>query len=120
MRFSWVNDKIYTKRNGKAVPIGTEAGIYSVKIDTDKLNATLSQDKNNDIEKFIRIAKGKTTTIEFPLKSCVGNITGTLQIKDDFNREKQIDEFIVVLNDEEGKEIAYSTVNSNGDLPFQE
>ena len=101
VRFSWVNDKIYTKRNGKAVPIGTEAGIYSVKIDTDKLNATLSQDKNNDIEKFIRIAKGKTTTIEFPLKSCVGNITGTLQIKDDFNREKQIDEFIVVLNDEE-------------------
>ncbi len=118
VRFSWVNDEIYTKRNGKAVPIGTEAGIYSVKIDTDKLNATLSQDKNNDIEKFIRIAKGKTTTIEFPLKSCVGNITGTLQIKDDFNREKQIDEFIVVLNDEEGKEIAYSTVNSNGDFTF--
>ena len=33
-------------------------------------------------------------------------------------QKKQIDEFIVVLNDEEGKEIAYSTVNSNGDFTF--
>lgn len=118
VKFSWVNNEMYTNRRGKALPIGTDAGIYTVKIDEDKLNATLYQEKGKDLEKIVRIDKGRTTSIEFPLKSCVGNITGNLKIIDDFERKKQIDEFIVVLNDEKGEEIAYSTVNSNGDFNF--
>lgn len=118
VKFSWVNKEIYTNRSGRAIPIGTEAGIYTAKIDTDKLNATLYQEKGTDIEKIVRIAKGKTTTLEFPLKSCVGNITGNLKIIDDFDRTKNIDEFIVVINNEKGEEVAYSTVNSNGDFNF--
>lgn len=117
-KFSWVNNEIYTKRNGKAIPIGTETGIYSVKIDEDKLSALLYQAKGVEKEKIIRIDKGKTTTLEFPLKSCAGNISGNLKIIDDFNRTKKIDEFIVVINNEQGEEAAYSTVNSNGDFSF--
>lgn len=118
VRFSWVNNEIYTNRSGKAIANGTEAGIYRVKIDTDKLNTTLYQEKGTDVEKIVRIDKGKTTTIEFPLKSCVGNITGNLKIKDDFDRVKETDEFIVVINNENGEEVAYSTVDSNGDFNF--
>lgn len=55
VKCSWVNKEIYTKNNGKAIPSGTEAGIYRVKIDTDKLNATLFQEKNVINKKIVRI-----------------------------------------------------------------
>lgn len=118
VKFSWVNNEIYTKKNGKAIPIGTEAGIYSVKIDEDKLNSTLYQAKGTEKEKIVRIDKGKTTSVQFPLKSCVGNISGNLKIIDDFNRKKEIDEFIVVIHNELDEEVSYSTVNRYGDFYF--
>lgn len=118
IKCSWVNNEIYTKSNGKAIPSGTEAGIYRVKIDTDKLNATLYQEKGLSNEKIVRIDLKKTTKIEFPLKSCVGNITGNLKIIDDFGRTKNINDFIVVIHDEKDEEVAYSTVDDKGKFYF--
>ncbi len=118
LRFSWVNNEIYTNRSGKAIPIGTDSGIYTVKIDADKLNATLYQEKGKDTDKIVRIDRGKTTRIEIPIKSCVGNVTGNLKIIDDFDRVKPIDEYIVVINNENGEEVGYSTVNSDGYFNF--
>lgn len=118
IKCSWVNSEIYTKGNGKAIPAGTDAGIYRVKIDTDKLNATLQQEKGFVNEKIVRVDAQKTTKIEFPLKSCVGNITGNLKIIDDFGRTKNIDNFIVVILDENDEEVAYSTVNEHGKFYF--
>lgn len=115
---SWVNKETYTKRNGKVIPPGTEAGIYRIKIDTDKLNATLYQEKGITNEKIVRIDAKKTTRIEFPLKSCIGNITGNLKIVDDFGRTKNIKDFIVVINNEKNEEVAYSTVDSQGKFYF--
>ncbi len=118
IKFSWVNDTIYTNHRGKAFPSGVDAGIYKVKIDTDKLPATISTDKNMPAEKLVRIDSRKNTLIEFPVKSCVGNITGKLKIIDDFGRPLNITDFIVVLNDENGEETAYSTVDGNGQFYF--
>lgn len=118
VKCSWVNNEIYTKGNGKAIPAGTEAGIYRVKIDTDKLNATLYQEKGVSNEKIVRIDAKKTTKVEFPLKSCVGNITGKLKIIDDFGRTKNINDFIVVIHDEKDEEVAYSTVDEQGKFYF--
>ncbi len=115
---SWVNKESYTKRNGKVIPPGTEAGIYRVKIGTDKLNATLYQEKGITNEKIVRIDPKKTSKIEFPLKSCVGNITGSLKIIDDFGRTKNITDFIIVINNENNEEIAYSTVDKQGRFYF--
>lgn len=118
IKFSWVNEDIYTNKRGRAFPTGTEAGFYKVKVDTDKLPATLITDKFANDEKLIRIDARKNTKIEFPLKSCVGNITGKLKIIDDFGRTPNITDFIVVLNNETGKEIAYSTVDEKGQFYF--
>lgn len=84
----------------------------------DKLPATLFLDKNMQNEKLVRIDRRKNTSIEFPLKSCVGNITGKLKIIDDFGRTLNINDFIVVLNSKNGEEIAYSTVDSNDSFNF--
>lgn len=118
VKFSWVNNTVYTNRKGKVYPTGADAGIYNAKIDIDKLPATLFLDKNTLKEKLVRIDAKKNTKIEFPIKSCVGNITGKLKIIDDFGRTMNINDFIVVLNDEAGEEIAYSTVNSSGEFNF--
>lgn len=118
IKFSWVNDTVYTNRKGKVYPTGTDAGIYNAKINIDKLPATLFIDKNVVNEKLVRIDAKKNTRVEFPVKSCVGNITGKLKIIDDFGRTININDFIVVLNDENGEETAYSTVDSTGEFNF--
>lgn len=118
IKCSWVNNEIYTNRSGKVVPIGIDAGFYNVKIDTDKLIATLYQDKSIVNEKLVRIDPRKTTKIEFPLKSCVGNVKGNLRIADDFGRTKNINDFIVVMHDENDEEVSYSTVDEQGNFYF--
>lgn len=114
VKCSWLNDEVYTNRKGIASPDGADSGVYRVKIDTDKLPATLIQEKTEQNEKLVRIDKNTTTRVEFPLKSCAGNVSGKLKIVDDFGRTMNISDFIVVLLDEEGKEKTYSTVDKDG------
>ena len=64
------------------------------------------------------MTKAKQHLYNFLLKSCVGNISGNLKIIDDFNRKKEIDEFIVVIHNELDEEVSYSTVNRYGDFYF--
>ena len=69
-------------------------------------------------EEYIYVEPQKVTRVEFPLKSSVGNITGKLQITDDFNRKMNITDFIVSLYDQNGTEVAYSTVDDSGNYYF--
>ena len=118
IKFSWENDAVYTNRRGRAFASTTEAGIYTVKVDTEKLPTTLLVDKVNEQGKNIRIEARKTTRVEFPIKSCIGNIKGKLKIIDDFGRTMKIEDFIIVLNNESGEEVSYSTVDEFGNFYF--
>lgn len=118
VKFSWENNPTYTNRRGRAFPGGTEAGTYNIKIDTEKLPATLLVDKSQEKGKMIRIEARKTTKVEIPLISCIGNIKGKLKILDDFGRTMNIEDFIIVLNNEKGEEISYSTVDEYGNFYF--
>lgn len=118
VKCSWINDEVYTNCDGKVIPQSIDKGIYKVKLDVDKLPATLMADKIHPNETVVRIDGRKITKVEFPLKSCVGNITGKLTILDDFGRSFNINDFIVVLNDESDNEVAYSTVDCNGNFYF--
>ena len=60
----------------------------------------------------------KTTKVEIPLISCIGNIKGKLKIIDDFGRTMNIEDFVIVLNNEKGEEISYSTVDEFGNFYF--
>lgn len=68
--------------------------------------------------KIIRVEAKKVTKVEFPITSCIGNIQGKLKIFDDFGRTININDFIVILNNEVGEEISYSTVDKYGNFYF--
>lgn len=61
-----------------------------------------------------RAKSGQTTQLEIPLISTVGSVSGTLKIFDDFQRDLKITDFVVVILDENGEEVNYSTVDSTG------
>lgn len=86
VKFSWENNPTYTNRRGRAFPGATEAGTYNIKVDTEKLPATLLVDRAQEQGKMIRIEQRKTTKVEIPLISCIGNIKGKLKIIDDFGK----------------------------------
>ena len=74
---------------------------------------------SNQIKKSnIKIESRKTTKIKIPVISCIGNIKGKLKILDDFGRTMNIEDFIVVLNDENGEEVSYSIVDEYGNFYF--
>ena len=118
IKFSWENNPVYTNRRGRAFPGATESGIYNVKVDVENLPATLLVDRVNEQGKMVRVEPRKTTKIEIPLSSCIGNIKGKLKIMDDFGRTMNIEDFIIVLNNEQGEEISYSTVDEYGNFYF--
>ena len=116
VKVSWKSSPIRTKRSGFCDLQSVERGFYNVSLDSDNMHANLSALKNCD--EYIYVEPQKTTRVEFPLKSSVGNITGKLQISDDFDRKMNITDFIVSLYDENGKEVAYSTVDDYGNYYF--
>lgn len=114
IKCNWMNENIYTNKKGRACPMGIDSGVYNVKIDNDKLAATLIDYENKT--KTLRIEAGKTTRVEFPLKSCIGNVSGRVDITDDFNRKMDTKDFVVVLLNEKGEEKAYSTLDNNSEF----
>lgn len=65
IKFSWINDTVYTNRKGKVYPAGTDAGIYNAKIDIDKLPTTLFVDKNIVNENLSELMRKKTQKLSF-------------------------------------------------------
>ncbi len=113
---SWKSHTIKTKRSGFCPLQCVDKGYYEVKLDGDNLHTNLSP--LNKLKQAIYVEPMKTTRVEFPLKSSVGNISGKLNIVDDFNRNMQVTDFIISLFDTEGKEVAYSTVDASGNYYF--
>ena len=116
VKVAWKSQPIKTKRSGFCPLQSVEKGYYDIKLDGDNLHANLSPEK--DLKQSIYVEPMKTTRVEFPLKSTVGNISGKLKIQDEFNRKMVITDFIVSLFDMEGQEVAYSTVDDSGNYYF--
>ena len=109
-----MNEDVYTNKKGRVSTIGIDTGVYNVKIDNNKLAATLIDYENKT--KMVRVEGGKTTRVEFPLKSCAGNISGKVNIVDDFDRKMDTKDFVVFLLDEKSEEKAYSTLDNKGEF----
>ena len=116
VKTSWKSDSIKTKRNGFCPLQSVEKGIWEVKLDLENMHTNLSALKSNT--ERVCVEAQKITRVEFPLKSSVGNISGNLKVMDDFRRKMDTNDFIVVLNDENGKEVAYSTTDKEGKYYF--
>ncbi len=111
---SWTGETSVTNKRGRVYSSSLEQGIYTVSIDMNQLPITVAPFTNDLINKKVKIAGGQTTQLEIPLISTVGSVSGTLKIFDDFQRDLKITDFVVVILDENGEEVNYSTVDSTG------
>jgi len=113
---SWSNEIEYTNKKGKITSTALPSGVYDVSLDMDSLPITVAPANNDLITKKVKIEDGLTTVFEFPLVSTVGSVSGTLKITDDFARDLRITDFVVIIADEEGNEVNYSTVTQSGEF----
>lgn len=111
---SWTGETSVTNKRGRVYSSSLEQGIYTVSIDMNQLPITVAPFTNDLINKKVKIDGGQTTQLEIPLISTVGSVSGTLKIFDDFQRDLKITDFEVVILDENGEEVNYSTVDSTG------
>lgn len=103
-------------RMGKIYSKSTDEGIYDVKIDIDNLPFTIIPAHQDNPEYKVRIEGGKTTKIQIPLAANVGSVSGTLKITDYFGDKFNLSDFVVIIVDFLGKEIAYSTLDEKGEF----
>ena len=115
---SWTGETNITNKKGRVYSSSLEEGIYTVTIDMNSLPITVAPQTNDFINRKIKISGGQTTILEIPLVSTVGSVSGVLKIADDFDRKLQITDFIVVLLDDKGEEVNYSTVDESGEFYF--
>ena len=113
---SWASEENFTNKRGRVYSQTVEEGIYTVNIDMDKLPLTVAPVSNDKIVNRIKIDGGKTTRLEIPLVSTVGSVSGVLKISDEFERKLNLTDFVVVLLDQDGNEVNYSTVDETGNF----
>lgn len=113
---SWSNDLEYTNKSGRISSSSLTSGVYKISLDMNTLPITVAPLSNDTITKTIKIEKGLATKLELPLASTVGSVSGILKITDEFNRNLKITDFIVIVEDNEGNEVNYSTVDETGNF----
>ena len=113
---SWSNAPEYTNRAGRIASSTLASGIYKVSLDMDTLPITVAPLTNDYISKTVKIENGATTRLELPMVSTVGSVSGVLKISDDFQRDLKITDFVVIITDQDGNEVNYSTVTSSGEF----
>ena len=113
---SWSGETCLTNKRGRTYSSSLTQGVYTVSIDMDQLPITVAPLTNDLITKKIKIDGGSTTKLEIPLLSTVGSVSGELKISDEFERDLKITDFVVVLINENGEEVNYSTVDSTGEF----
>lgn len=116
IRTSWTSDIEYTNKKGKITSTALPSGLYDISLDMNSLPITVAPLSNDLITKKVKIEDGLTTVFEFPLISTVGSVSGKLKISDDFERDLRITDFVVIITDEKGEEVSYSTVNDYGEF----
>ncbi|MCQ2740020.1 MAG: hypothetical protein MJ237_07325 [bacterium] len=116
LKTSWSSDISYTNKSGKVISTALSSGVYDISLDMNSLPITVAPLTNDVITKTVKIENGLTTKLELPLVSTVGSVSGILTITDDYDRKLKITDFIVVMLDENGEEVNYSTVNDAGEF----
>lgn len=113
---SWGGGSSITNKRGRVYSNSLDKGIYTVTINMDQLPITVAPTTNDLINRKVMIDGGQTTILEIPLVSTVGSVSGTLKISDEFERGLKLSDFVVVLLNEKGDEVNYSTVNETGEF----
>lgn len=107
-----------TQKNGSTRLITADFGVYNVKIFEDELPTFLSCHNKTKPSRYVKINNHSKTKINFGLISSVGNINGSVTIKDEFNNSLKIEDLVVSVMDTTGKEMNYTNLNEDGTFSF--
>ena len=109
---------LLTTKNGTTKLKAEEAGVHNVQISEDDLPTFLACHNKTKPSRYVKIENNSKTKLEFGLISSVGNINGSVTIKDEFNNSLKIDDLVVSVLDTTGKEVNYTNLNDDGTFAF--
>ncbi|OGH95763.1 MAG: hypothetical protein A2104_07845 [Candidatus Melainabacteria bacterium GWF2_32_7] len=104
----------YTNKKGSYSSKGLSEGIYNVKLNLDKLSGLLGLSQGSMSEYKVRVDKREKTRVYFGLISSIGSISGKVSIKDEYNRIIDLKDLVVSILNQNGEEVKYSLIDSNG------
>lgn len=113
-----LSEPLLTDKHGKTKLKAEEAGVYNVKVYEDELPTLVCCHSKTKSSRYIKLCPHNKTKVEFGLISTVGNVNGTVMIKDEFEKPLKVDDLIVSLIDANGKELNYTNLNEDGTFSF--
>lgn len=114
INFDNVKDFTFTNRKGSTGLKTLQEGIHTVKIQEEELPTFLSPHCKSNSTQMVKVSSHDHTKVYFGLISSIGNISGKVDIKDEYGRKLGFKELIVVVKTEDGEEVGYTTVLEDG------
>lgn len=90
------------------------AGIYQIQVHEDELPTLVSVHSKTNPNRIIKVVENEKTQVAFGLISSVGNVNGSITVKDEFEQQLKVDEFVISLFNETGNEVCYTNPNKDG------
>lgn len=112
------SELLVTSRKGMTKLKAENEGIHSIQIFEDEMPTLLSYHSKTKPCRYIKIDPNSKTKVSFGLVSTVGNINGSVTIKDEFNNTLRIDDLVVSIIDTTGREVNYTNLNEDGTFSF--
>ena len=109
---------LLTTKDGTTKLKPEEAGVHNIQIFEDELPTLLSCHNKTKPSRYVKIENNSKTKIDFGLISSVGNINGSVTVKDEFNNSLRIEDLVVSVFDVTGKEVNYTNLNEDGTFSF--
>jgi len=108
------SEVLLTTKDGGTKLKAEDAGIHNVRVFEDELPTFLSCHNKTKPSRYVKITNNSKTKIAFGLISSVGNINGSVTIKDEFNNSLKLDDLVVSILDSTGREVNYTNLNEDG------
>lgn len=103
-----------TDKHGRTKLKSEEAGIHQIQIFEDELPTLVSVHSKTDPLRIIKVEQNEKTQVFFGLKSSVGNINGTITVKDEYDQQLKVEDLVVSALSELGSEVCYTNPDKDG------
>jgi len=108
------SEVLITDKDGHTKLKTETAGIHQIQIFEDELPTLVSVHSKTEPTKIIKVAENEKTEVAFGLISSVGNINGTITVKDEYNQALKVEDLVVSAFDEQGNEVCYTSPEKDG------
>lgn len=108
------SDVFFTAKKGKTNLKPEDSGVYRVEIAEDNLPTFLSVHNKSNPVRYVKINEKEKTETSFGLISSVGNINGTVTVRDEYDTPLNVKDIVVSIIDNDGSEINYTNINEDG------